>query len=160
MLVAGGVIFSVLPPLPGPVLSYGAIITVHYLSGKTAFDISSFIIWGVLTVLVMVADYLLPAAATRKFGGTKAGIIGGMAGMVAGFFLPIPFGIMIGALFGAVIGDLYGGNHLRAAFRSGVGSFLGFIVASSLKVLLSVIIGGVALWKAGSFTFQALKSLF
>ncbi|MEM9338979.1 MAG: DUF456 domain-containing protein [Bacteroidota bacterium] len=160
VLIAGGVIFSVLPPLPGPLLSYGAMISAHYISEETTFSTTSFVVWGILTLLIIIADYLLPVAATKKFGGTKAGVIGGMIGVVAGVILPIPFGIILGPLLGAIIGDLYGGNRLRSAFKSGFGSFLGFIIATGMKVLLSAIIGVIVILKIGSFTFNAISQLF
>lgn len=160
LLIACGVIFSVIPPLPGPLLAYGAMISAHFISEETSFSTSSFAIWGILAAIVVIADFALPIAATRKFGGTKAGIIGGMIGTVAGLILPIPFGIILGPLLGAIIGDLYGGNHLRSAFKSGFGSFLGFLIATSIKVLFSITLGGVVVWKVGEFTFSAIKALF
>ncbi len=160
VLIAGGIIFSVLPPLPGPMLSYGAMISAHYISAETSFTTTSFVVWGIITVVIVVADYLLPVAATKKFGGTKAGVIGGMIGVIAGVILPIPFGIILGPLLGAIIGDLYGGNRIKSAFKSGLGSFLGFVVATSLKVLFSVIIGVVVVLQVGSFTINAIIELF
>ncbi|MEP5614003.1 MAG: DUF456 domain-containing protein [Cyclobacteriaceae bacterium] len=160
LLLASGVIFSVLPPLPGPLLSYASLVTAHYISADTTFSTTSFVIWGVLALIVTVADYALPIAATKKFGGTKAGVIGGMIGIVAGLVLPIPFGIIIGPLLGAIIGDLYGGNHIRSAFKSGFGSFLGFMVATSIKILFSLILGGVVVYKVGEFTVTSILNLF
>ena len=160
LLIASGVIFSVIPPLPGPLLSYCAMISAHFISEDTSFSTTSFVIWGIIAGGVVIADYALPIAVTRKFGGTKAGVIGGMIGIVAGLLLPIPFGIILGPLFGAIIGDLYGGNHIRSAFKSGFGSFLGFILATSIKTLFSIILGGVVVWKVGEFTFSAIKALF
>lgn len=160
LLIAGGVIFSILPPLPGPVLSYCAMICTHAIANDTEFSTTSFVIWGIIGLIITVADYILPVAATKKFGGTKAGMIGGMIGMVAGVLLPIPFGIIIGPLFGAIIGDLYGGNRIRSAFKSGFGSFLGFLLATTLKLLYSIILGGVIAWKVGGFTIGAIMQLF
>lgn len=160
MLIAGGVIFSALPPLPGPILSYVALIVTHYISPDTSFSAWSLIIWGAICVLITVADYLLPVAATKKFGGTKAGVVGGMIGTIAGVILPIPFGIVLGPLVGAIIGDVIGGNRIQAAMRSGLGSFMGFLLATSFKVLYSVILGGVIAWKVGSFTLSALSQYF
>lgn len=160
LLIACGVIFSVIPPLPGPLLSYGAMTSAHFISEDTSFSTASFVLWGILTAIVVVADYALPIAATKRFGGTKAGVIGGMIGIVAGLILPIPFGIILGPLLGAIIGDLYGGNHIRSAFKSGFGSFLGFLAATSIKVLFSIILGGVVVWKVGEFTFSAIQAFF
>ena len=159
LLISGGIVFSILPPLPGPLLTYGALISAQYVSLDTHFNTTSFIIWGVIGILVLIFDYVLPAATARKFGGTKAGMIGGMAGTIAGVVLPIPFGIIVGPLLGAVIGDLYGGNRIRLAFKSGLGSFLGFLVATLLKLLYAVILGGVVVWKIGSLTLSSLMGV-
>lgn len=160
LLIAGGIVFSILPPLPGPLLTYAAMICTHAVSNDTEFSTMSFVIWAIIGIIILVADYILPAAATRKFGGTKAGMIGGMIGTIAGVILPIPFGIIIGPLFGAIIGDLYGGNRIKSAFKSGFGSFLGFLFATSLKLLYSIILGGVIAWKVGGFTVNAVIDLF
>ncbi len=148
-LIAGGIIFSILPPLPGPLLTYGALISTHHIAEKTQFGTASFVFWGILGFAIIVLDYVLPVAVTKKFGGTKAGMIGGIIGSIAGIILPIPFGIILGSLGGAVIGDLYGGNRIKSALKSGFGSFLGFLAATSLKLLYSVILGGFVAWKVG-----------
>lgn len=160
LLIAGGVIFSILPPFPGPLLAYCAMISASYVSKETNFSTTSFVIWGIVVSVVIVADYLLPIAATKRFGGTKAGVIGGMIGVVAGIILPIPFGVILGPLFGAIIGDLYGGNRIRSAFKSGFGSFLGFVLATGLKLLVSIVIGVIVVLKIGTYTANAIMNLF
>jgi len=160
VLIAGGIIFSILPPLPGPVLTYGAMICTHAVADDTQFSTTSFVVWAIIGILIIVADYVLPVAATKRFGGTKAGVIGGMIGMVAGILLPIPFGIILGPLLGAVIGDLYGGNRIKSAFKSGFGSFLGFLAATGLKLAYSIILGIIIVIKVGGFTFNAIMQLF
>lgn len=156
LLIAGGVVFSVLPPLPGPLLSYGAVIVSNYLAEETSFSHTFLIVTGILALAVIVADYVLPIMATKKFGGTKAGVWGGMIGVVVGFILPIPFGVIIGPLLGAIIGDLYGGNHIRSAFKSGFGSFIGFLIGTSVKVLFSIVLGVMIIWKIGEFTYTTI----
>ena len=160
LFIAGGIVFSILPPLPGPLLTYAALITTHYVSEETSFSTWSFVIWGVVGACILVLDYILPAAATRKFGGTKAGMIGGMIGTIAGVLLPIPFGIILGPLFGAIIGDLYGGNQIKSAFKSGFGSFLGFLAATSIKLLYSIVLGIVIVVKVGGFTISLISEMF
>ena len=160
LCIAGGIVFSILPPLPGPLLTYVALITTHYVSDETNFSTWSFVIWGVVGAIILVLDYVLPAAATRRFGGTKAGMIGGMIGTIAGVILPIPFGIILGPLLGAIIGDLVGGNQIKSAFKSGFGSFLGFLAATSMKLLYAIILGAVIAVKVGDFTIRSLVDMF
>ena len=147
ILIAGGIIFSILPPLPGPLLTYGAMICTHAVANDTQFSTTSFAVWAFIGIIILVADYVLPVAATKKFGGTKAGVIGGMIGMVAGILLPIPFGIILGPLLGAIIGDLYGGNRIKSAFKSGFGSFLGFLTSTLIKFIVATIYLGLFIAK-------------
>lgn len=157
-LVIVGIIFSVLPPLPGPLFSYLALVAAHFVPDITV-STTAFVVWGLLTVAILAADYVIPIAATKKFGGTKAGVWGGAIGAIAGMFIPIPFGIIWGPLVGAIIGDLIGGNHYRAAMKSGFGSFIGFLVATSMKVIMSVIMGVVVAIKVVTYLGEGLRGL-
>lgn len=156
LLVAGSIIFSIYPPIPGPLLAYAGMILTHYISDDTQFGTTSFVIWTILTLAITLADQLLPIYTSKKFGGTKAGMIGGIIGTIAGIFSPIPFGVIIGPLLGAIIGDLYGGNHIRAAFKSGFASFLGFLIATILKIVFCAILGGIVIWKVGTHSYDAI----
>ncbi|MBV6643917.1 MAG: DUF456 domain-containing protein [Cyclobacteriaceae bacterium] len=156
LLVAAGIIFSVLPPLPGPILAYGALWCTHFSAIENQISVGWWIFWTLLALGITILDYMLPVMATKKFGGTKAGIYGGIIGTVAGVLLPIPFGIILGPLLGAIIGDLIGGNQWRAALKSGFGSFLGFVTATLAKVLVSIAIGIVVSIKLGSFTISSI----
>lgn len=160
LLLAGGIIFSVLPPLPGPMLSYTALVVCHYASSETEVSTFWLIALAIGMVAVTIFDYLMPAVATKKFGGTKAGVWGGLIGTLVGVFSGIPFGIIIGPLFGAIIGDLIGGNQIRAAMKSGFASFLGFILATLLKVAYSIVVGLVMIWNVGSLIVQSVSDLF
>ncbi len=107
-----------------------------------------------MVIAITVADYILPIMATKKFGGTEAGVWGGVIGALAGFILPIPFGVIIGPLVGAIVGDLIGGNHYKAAMRSGFGSFIGFLIATGLKVFVAFGIGIAVVLKIGQYAWQ------
>lgn len=158
-LVIGGIIFSVLPPLPGPILSYLGILAAHFSGELGSFSTFWLVTFAVLTIGVTLFDVLMPAIATKKFGGTKAGIYGGLIGTVVGIIVPIPFGIIWGPLLGAIVGDLIGGNQLRAAMKSGFGSFLGFVVATFLKVVVSISMGVAVVWRIGEVVVDAVMGL-
>ena len=144
LLIVGGIVSCIVPPLPGPVVGYCALVSYELMPGVEGFSVWTYVIWGVAVAAVTVADFVFPPAVTRKFGGTRAAVWGGAIGAFAGLFFA-PFGILIGPLVGAVAGDLIGGNRFKAAMKSGVGSFVGFVVATGAKVAVCIGIGAVVL---------------
>src|SRR5688572_8492067 len=109
LLSGVGIIGCIAPGLPGPPLNYGAILLYHFGMGKV-FSPTFLIISAVFVIATMVLDYLLPPYLTKKFGGTKWGVWGGIIGLVVGFFIP-PWGILFGPLLGTIIGDLAAGKQ-------------------------------------------------
>ena len=148
-LVAAGIIFCIVPGLPGPVISYLAMIVYQFTNAQDKFSTTVLLIWGVVAAMAFVGDMIVPAAATKKFGGTKAGVWGGIIGTFVGMFAPIPFGVIWGPLVGAIVGDLLGGKRIVGAMKSGFGSFLGFLLATFLKIVVSVWMGVIVMVKIG-----------
>lgn len=141
ILVIGGLLGSILPFLPGPPLSYGGLLLLHFTEDHQ-FTSRFLIIWGIVTAVTYLIDYFIPIWGTKRFGGSKQGIWGSIIGLIAGIFFFPPFGIIIGPFAGAVIGELVTGKTHSAAFRSGFGSFIGFL----LGTLIQLIAAGVMAW--------------
>ena len=75
---------------------------------------------------------------TKKFGGSKAGERGAMAGVIAGMFFG-PVGIIVAPFVGAVVAELlHDGSDRNRALRSGLGSFLSFFIGTGLKLAVSM----------------------
>ncbi len=139
-LVAAGIIFCIVPPLPGPMVGYLALLSYELMPGVEGFSVWTYLGWAVLVLLVTLADLVFPPAITRKFGGTKGAVWGGAIGAIAGLFFA-PFGIVLGPLIGAIAGDLLAGNRFRSALKSGFGSFVGFVLGTGAKVAVCAGIG-------------------
>ena len=140
LFILGGIAGAILPILPGPPLSYVGLLFLHFTS-KYQFSTEFLIIWGIITVVVYLLDYIIPAWGTKKFGGSKRGVWGSILGLLAGIFFFPPLGIIIGPFVGAVLGELSGGKESKAALRSGFGSFLGFLMGTILKLIVSGMMG-------------------
>ncbi len=136
-----GLLGGILPVLPGPPLSYLALLLLHF-TDRYQFSSRFLLIWGVITAVVFVLDYLIPIWGTKKFGGSKQGVWGSMIGLILGLFLLPPIGIIIGPFAGAVIGELIAGKDHSAALRAGLGSFIGFLLGTLLKLIVS----GMMIW--------------
>lgn len=147
-----GCIGCVVPILPGVALAYIGYLCLYFCS-YAEISMAWLITFGVLTVIVSILDYLLPSYMTKKFGGSKAGERGAMAGVLAGFILG-PVGIILGPFFGAVIAELiYDGSNSQRAFRSGLGSFLSFFVGTGIKLAIS-------LWLTIDIVIDVFKHIF
>lgn len=132
-----GIIGCIAPALPGPPISYVAILIYHFAKGGEVFSLTFLFVALFFVIAAAAMDYFLPIYTTKKFGGTKQGVWGGIIGLVVGLFIP-PWGILFGPLVGAVIGDLVAGKQFESALKAGVGSFVGFILATSAKLAVSV----------------------
>ncbi|MDX9883033.1 MAG: DUF456 domain-containing protein [Prolixibacteraceae bacterium] len=131
-----GILGGVLPVIPGPPLSYVALLLLHFTE-KHQFSGRFLLIWACLTVAVTVLDYIIPAWGTKRFGGSKRGVWGSLIGLLVGIFFFPPFGIIIGPFIGAIVGEISGGKDNKAALKAGLGSFAGFVAGTLLKLIAS-----------------------
>ena len=131
-------------PLPGPPLSFGGMLLLHY-SKYAQFSQTILITLGVATALIFVFDYYAPVWGTKKFGGTSAGVWGSTIGVVVGFFVIPAVGLFLGAFLGALIGELIGGADSKTALRAAIGSFIGLVTGIFMKVVLCLVMIGFSI---------------
>lgn len=131
-----GVLGAVLPVLPGPALSFVGMVLAYFNGGDTITERMLWI-WGIVTIVVSILDYILPGYFSKIFGGTKAGITGATIGVFVGVFMG-PLGIILGPFVGAVIGELlHEKKNLDKAITVGFGSLLSFLVGSGVRLILA-----------------------
>ena len=136
ILLLLGVMGSIIPILPGPLLSYIALLLYHFLINRMNVDS---LIWIAIAVAVIsILDYFLQIYGVKKTGGGKYAIRGSVVGMLFGILLFPPFGILVGAFIGAYIGAKVEmeKNPVKIAF----GALWGFIIGTILKLCISVYI--------------------
>ncbi|MDO5322248.1 MAG: DUF456 domain-containing protein [Bacteroidia bacterium] len=134
-----GIVGSIVPGLPGPPVSWVGMLLVFLAEKGTdnPMTLTTLVVWLVITIVVSVLDYVVPAWTTRAAGGHKAASTGALIGLVAGIFLT-PVGMIAGALLGAFIGELMVTDKgVFAAFKAGLGAFVGFIFGTGLKLITS-----------------------
>lgn len=141
LLVILGVAGSFLPIIPGPLTGWVGLLILHLADG-IEMNVPFLVITFFVALAIFVLDYLIPIIGTKRFGGSKAGMIGTSVGLLVGLFTPIPFGIIIGPFFGALIGEMIHRNDLNKATKAAFGSFAGFIASTFLKFVVAVIFFG------------------
>ena len=117
-----GLAGCIVPMLPGPPVSYLALVFLHF-TDKVSFTIPQLFFWLFIVVLIQILDYFIPMFGVKRLGGTFAGI-----------FLFAPWGVFIGPFVGAVVGELLGGKETKYALKAGFGAFAGFLLGTVLKV--------------------------
>jgi len=140
IVLALGIVGCVLPIIPGPPLSYLALILLSIARGWQTFSPAVLIVLGVSALLVTALDYLLPIITSKRKGAGKAGIWGSIIGMVAGIIFFPPFGMIIGTFLGALLGELLFSKHRENALKAGWGVFLGTMLGIALKLAVSGVI--------------------
>lgn len=138
-----GIIGCFAPVLPGPPLSYAALALIYFFGEPdVAAGISgSYMIWWlVITAIVTVLDYVVPAYFTKATGGSNSGAKGSIAGMFIGIFLVPPIGMILGAFLGALLSEMFfEGRGMRDSLKPAFGSFIGFLFGTGIKLIASVL---------------------
>ena len=146
-----GFLGAIIPGIPGTPLSFIGLLLLFFIPGIPGIDYSStfMLTMGLLAAIITVLDYVIPIYGTKKLGGTKMGVRGSTIGMIVSI-LVLPLlgiviglfgigGIILGPFLGAYIGEIMAGNS-ENAFRSAIGSFLGFLAGTFIKVVYGIVV--------------------
>ena len=134
VLIVLGIVGCIVPMLPGTPLSYAGILLLHF-TNQVQFTTTQLIVWLIVVVILQVLDYITPRLGSKYSGGTTYGNRGCIAGTIVGLFF-MPWGIIMGPFLGAVIGEMLGGRDLEHALKAGIGSMIGFVLGTLLKVMV------------------------
>lgn len=139
ILMLVGLAGCILPFLPGPPLCYLALL-IQQLQSAPPYSTDFLLWWAGITLVVTGLDYVIPIYGTKRFGGTKYGMWGCVIGLIAGLWLG-PFGLILGPFAGAFIGELIGNAESDHALRAAIGSFIGFLLGTLLKLIACFVMG-------------------
>ncbi|MBC8181274.1 DUF456 domain-containing protein [candidate division KSB1 bacterium] len=138
IFIISGLIGCIIPAVPGPPLSFVAILIVAMAKNfEEPLTSSMILIMAFITVVVTALDYIVPLAGAKKYGASKWGIWGSVGGMILGIVFFPPLGIIVGAFLGAVAVELLGGKQTKDALKAGWGVFVGTLLGTILKLTAS-----------------------
>ncbi len=140
VLLIVGLIGCVMPVIPGPPVAWLSLLILQF-SDKAQHNWQMVWTTFAVAVIVQVLDYIIPAMGTKKFGGSKYGVWGAVIGLVVGLITPIPLGVIVGPFLGAFIGELIRDNHVEKALKSAMGSLIGFLFSTGLKIVVTLYFG-------------------
>ena len=134
-----GLAGALLPMLPGLPLMWLAFLGYGWFTGWLAYGYTALLVTGLMVLLSLAADQAAAVIGAKKFGASRAGLIGSVAGGLLGLiFFSLP-GLVLGIFFGAIALELIiSRRNLSEALTAGVGAFLGFLAGSLFKFMLGL----------------------
>lgn len=129
-----GLIGSIVPILPGPMLAWGGWLLL-YFTHDGRVTLTSLIVWGVMLLLLILLDNFGSTWLTNKVGGSKWGTRGCFIGMLVGMFFFPPMGLILGPFFGAFAGEIISNASTGHALKVALWSFVSFLLTTGLKLI-------------------------
>ena len=142
VLVVVGIIGTVAPALPGPVLIFAGLLLAAWIDGFEKVGWLPLAMLGMLTALTFVADIVATGAGAKRAGASKQAVIGATIGTIVGIFFGI-IGIFVGPFAGAAAGEFLANRDLVSAGKVGYGTLFGLVLGAAMKIALALAMVGV-----------------
>lgn len=84
------------------------------------------LVFALMTIFSIILENLGNVYGAKRFGATRWGLVGSIAGTGVGFYMGGPIGLLLGPIVGTIIFEIIGGKGYKGALKSGLGNFCGF----------------------------------
>ncbi len=145
ILALVGIAGVILPALPGLPLVFAGMLLAAWAGDFQQIQWWWFIPLGLLTLLSVAVDFFATMVGAKRVGASRKALLGAVLGTFAGLFFG-PVGLFTGPFVGALLGELWHGRELGQAAKVGVGTWLGILLGTVLKL-------GLAFAMLGLFAF-------
>jgi len=142
-LILGGLIGTVLPTLPGIPMIFGGLWLAAALDDYQHLGVSWLIVLGILAAFGVAMDFIAASLGAKRVGASSMAIWGASIGTFIGMFLGIP-GLILGPFVGALAGELISSKSVLRSAHVGVGTWLGLLFGTLVKLVLSVVMVALA----------------
>jgi len=149
LIMFGGLLGTFLPVIPGVPIILLAAFVYAVIDGFHTISLATIAVFAILTGISLLLDYISMIFGIKKMGGSYFGVVGAFLGMIVGLLFWATFvGLIVGPLLGAIAFEMLIGRESKTAIRSGLGSFIGFLLGGVLKFAIGAAIIGIFAWKA------------
>jgi uncharacterized protein len=142
LLIVGGMAGAVLPTLPGIPMIFGGIWLVAAVDHYRHLGLWWLLIIGALGSIGVIVDFIASALGARRVGASRLALWGASLGTLIGMFFGVP-GLLFGPFVGALLGELASGNSVLRSAHVGVGTWLGLLFGTLLKLVISFVMVGL-----------------
>jgi uncharacterized protein YqgC (DUF456 family) len=145
ILVLVGIAGVILPALPGLPLVFAGMLLAAWAGDFQQIGWVTLVVLGLLTLLSVGVDFFATLVGAKRVGASKKALLGAVLGTFAGLFFG-PIGLFAGPFVGALFGELWHGREIGQAAKVGLGTWLGILLGTVLKL-------GLAFAMLGLFAF-------
>lgn len=141
VMVALGLLGTVLPAIPGLPLMFAGMLLAAWAGDFQQVGVAMIAVLGLLTLLSLAIDFWATAVGAKRVGASGKAVAGALLGTIVGLFFG-PLGLFAGPFAGALAGELLhrrrlGRGDLGHAARVGFGTWLGIVFGVVLKLTLA-----------------------
>lgn len=129
----------VIPFIPDTILLWLGFLIYKYSFPLTDLSFSFWFGMAILSILILISDYLTNAYFVRKNGGSNIAMIGAALGLLLGTIFLGPFGIILGPFTTVFLIAILERKDSRAAFKIGIATILAFFSSSVAKIILQLL---------------------
>jgi hypothetical protein len=148
LITIAGLAGTVIPALPGVPMVFLGLFIGAWIGN---FETVGWVTIGVMAALAVVAwviDFLAAAAGARYLGASSRAFWGATIGAIVGIFFGL-VGMLLGPFIGAVLGELSGGSNMVQSGRAGVGTWIGMVLATAVKLAIAFLMIGIFVFQLG-----------
>lgn len=145
LLVLIGLAGAILPVLPGIPILFGGLWLAAWVDHYDHVGLWTLIIIGILGGIALALDFIAGALGAKRVGASSWALWGAFLGTIVGMFFGI-FGLIIGPFVGALLGEMLNGNSVLRSAHVGVGTWVGMLLGTLAKLVLSFMMIGVWLF--------------
>jgi uncharacterized protein YqgC (DUF456 family) len=147
LLMLIGLVFTVLPGIPGPLLIFGGALLFALVEGFQIVGWPILVVLGIMAALATGAEAWAGVVGARAGGASGWGILGGLVGGLVGLvFFSLPGGI-VGAVLGVLVVELIRSDDGIRALKAGGGWLLGWLLSVVIQLSLGVAMVALFWWQ-------------
>jgi uncharacterized protein YqgC (DUF456 family) len=138
----GGLAGNILPALPGIPMIFGGIWLAAAVDGYQRVGTGWLLAIGALGAFGVAVDFIAGVAGAKRVGASRTALWGATIGTVVGMFFGLA-GLVFGPFVGALAGELASGNSVLRSTHVGIGTWLGLLFGTLVKLVISLLMLGL-----------------
>ena len=147
--MAAGLIGTVLPVIPGPILIWLSTLLWAWADGFRTIGWPTLLLLALMVVVAELSDVALATMGAKKGGAAWSSMIVAGIAAVVGFILFNLIGAILGAFWGLFAWEAYRRKwQWRKAWQASGSFIIGYVAAIIVKMIFAVTMIAIFIWQA------------